>query len=72
MGVWVWTNGAQACHNSCSITFPTWGEEEQAGEEAWDKWDEVFRWLEAHGIYNEQIVYDEVTEQATIQREWPS
>lgn len=46
------------------ITFPTWEEEEKAGMEAWDKWDEAFRWLEAHGIYDEHILYDEQTERA--------
>jgi hypothetical protein len=52
--------------SSHSLIFPTWKEEEQAGMEAWNQWDEAFRWLEAHGIFDEHILYDEQTEQATI------
>lgn len=51
------------------ISFPTWEDEMKAGDEAWDEWDKVFLWLEAHGITNEMIVYDEETEQATLRQQ---
>lgn len=48
------------------ISFPTWDEEEQAGNEAFEKWDEALCGLERYGIYDEDIRYDEATETATI------
>lgn len=48
------------------INFPTWEDEMKAGDEAWDEWDKVFLWLERHGIYDRNILYDPTTEQASL------
>jgi sulfur transfer protein SufE len=48
------------------ITFPTWDEEEKAGNEAIDKWNVALDWLEVRGIRDEDIVYNEAKESATI------
>jgi hypothetical protein len=48
------------------IVFATWEEEERAGNEAWDRWDAAFGWLEAHGIRDEHIHYDEATEHCSL------
>ena len=54
-----------------ALTFPDELAEEAAGLEAYDKWDEAFCWLEAHGITDEDIVYDEGTESATLKPKSP-
>lgn len=48
------------------IRFASWEEEERAGVEAWSRWDQTCCWLEAHGIADENIVYDEHAKSAIL------
>jgi len=44
--------------------------EEAAALEAYDEWDKACCWLEAHGIEDSDVVYDEGTETATLRVDW--
>lgn len=48
------------------VTFATWEEEEAAGEATWEIWDRICCWLEAHGVADDDILYDEVTGTARL------
>lgn len=48
------------------IRFADANEEEREGMEAYNKWDKECCWLDAQGIRDADIVYDEATESATL------
>lgn len=48
------------------IRFADANKEERAGMEAYHKWDEEASWLDANGVRDADIVYDEATESATL------
>src|SRR4051794_32839062 len=53
-----------------TIPFPDEQSADEAGEFASDQWEEACIWLEEHDVTDDDIVYDETTQTASLSATW--